>query len=193
MLGHLKPAILLFALLTLLTGAIYPAVVTVLAQTLFPRQAAGSPIPGKDGAPLGAEPIGQAFRSPQHFWGRPSATAPYPYNAAASGGSNLGPSNPALIVAAKARIQVLRAADPENVLPIPVDLVTASGSGLDPHISPAAAVYQIGRVAKVRKIDPVKLRQLVETYTEPRLWGVFGEPRVNVLRLNLALDRASGR
>ena len=143
---------------------------------------------GSDGKPTGSRLIGQPFGNPGHFWGRPSATGPFPYNAGASSGSNLGPTNPALIDAVKARIQALTAADPDNKTPIPVDLVTASASGLDPHISPAAADYQINRVARARKIEPEKLRALVQSHTEARQWGLFGEPRVNVLALNLALD-----
>jgi potassium-transporting ATPase KdpC subunit len=189
MFTHFKPAIVLFALLTLLTGVIYPVAVTALAQLLFPRQANGSLISDDQGETLGSELIGQPFSDPQYFWGRPSATAPYPYNAGASSGSNLGPTNPALRDAVKARIQALREADPGNALPVPVDLVTASASGLDPHISPAAAAYQINRVAKARKLERGKLQALVDDYTEARQWLVLGEPRVNVLKLNLALDQ----
>jgi len=187
--AHLKPAVVLFAILSLLTGLIYPAMTTVMAQILFPRQANGSLIEAPSGKPEGSKLIGQAFSGSQYFWSRPSATAPYPYNAGASSGSNQGPTNPALADAVQARIQALKAADPGNSLPIPVDLVTASGSGLDPHISPAAAAYQNERVAKARKLDPQKLRELVEANTESRQWLVLGEPRVNVLKLNLALDR----
>ncbi len=185
---HLKPATILFVILSLLTGAIYPAVVTGIAQLLFPQQANGSLMEGKDGKPEGSALIGQPFSDPKYFWGRPSATAPYPYNAGASTGSNQGPTNPALMDAVKSRIQALHDADSGNHAPVPVDLVTASGSGLDPHISPAAAAYQIKRVAKARKMDPEKLRALVEANTESRQWLVLGEPRVNVLQLNLALD-----
>lgn len=188
MVKHFKPAFILFVILTVLTGAIYPTVVTSLAQLLFPNQANGSLMTGSNGKPTGSSLIGQPFRNPGHFWGRPSATGPFPYNAGASSGSNLGPTNPALVDAVKTRIDALKAADPDNKAPIPVDLVTASGSGLDPHISPAAATYQINRVARAHKIDPAKLRNLVQTYTEGRQWGLFGEPRVNVLSLNLALD-----
>ena len=187
MIKHLKPAIVLFVLLTLLTGVIYPAVVTGLAQLLFPYQANASLMTGSDGKPAGSSLIGQPFSSPGHFWGRPSATGPFPYNAGASSGSNLGPTNPALVDAVKARIEALKAADPDNKAPIPVDLVTASASGLDPHISPAAAEYQINRVAKARNMKPEKLRALVDANTESRQWGFLGEPRVNVLALNLAL------
>ncbi len=185
---HLKPAIILFAILSLLTGAIYPAVVTGLAQVLFPRQANGSLIEGQSGKAESSRLIGQNFSESKYFWGRHSATAPYPYNAGASTGSNQGPTNPALVDAVKARIQALKDADPGNKQPIPVDLVTASASGLDPHISPAAAEYQISRVAKARNLEPNKLRALVEASTESRQWLLLGEPRVNVLQLNLALD-----
>ncbi|MDD2722989.1 MAG: potassium-transporting ATPase subunit KdpC [Methylovulum sp.] len=188
MIKHLQPAVILFAILTVLTGVIYPAIVTGLAQLLFPNQANGSLMTDSGGKTIGSSLIGQAFSDPGHFWGRPSATGPFPYNAGASSGSNLGPTNPALADAVKARIATLQAADPENKNPVPVDLITASGSGLDPHISPAAADYQINRVAKARKINPEKLRELVQNHTEARQWGVFGEPRVNVLALNLALD-----
>jgi len=191
MIKHLKPAIVLFVLLSVLTGVIYPAVVTGLAQLLFPYQANGSLMIDSDGKTTGSSLIGQPFSSPGHFWGRPSATAPFPYNAGASSGSNLGPTNPALVDAVKARIQALKVVDPDNKAPIPVDLITASGSGLDPHISPAAADYQINRVAKARHITPKKLHALVKANTETRLWWLLGEPRVNVLRLNLAMDQLS--
>jgi len=186
---HFKPALIMLVILTVLTGMVYPGVVTALAQVLFPHQANGSLIEDKDGKPLGSELIGQPFSDPKYFWGRPSATSPYAYNAGASTGSNQGPTNPALMDAVKGRIQALHDADPENQAPIPVDLVTASGSGLDPQISPAAAAYQINRVAKARHINPQKLRDLVSQQTESRQWGIFGEPRVNVLSLNLELDR----
>lgn len=189
MFTHFKPAIVLFALLTLLTGVIYPVAVTALAQLLFPRQANGSLIGNDQGKALGSELIGQPFSGPQYFWGRPSATAPYPYNAGASSGSNLGPTNPALTEAVKGRIQALHEADPGNALPVPVDLVTASASGLDPHISVAAANYQIGRVAAARRMEREQLQSLVNEHSEGRQWLVLGEPRVNVLMLNLALDR----
>jgi len=188
MIKHFKPAIILFILLSLLTGVIYPAIVTGLAQLLFPNEANGSLIKDGSGKPTGSGLVGQPFSNPGHFWGRPSATGPFPYNAGASSGSNLGPTNPALIDAVKSRIAALTAADPDNKAPVPVDLVTASASGLDPHISPAAAEYQINRIAKARHIDPAKLRKLVEMYTEARQLGFLGEPRVNVLTLNLALD-----
>ena len=188
MLKHLKPALFMLLIWTVITGVAYPLAVTGLSQLLFPNQANGSLIKDSQGQPLGSGLIGQAFSDPKYFWGRPSATSPYPYNAGASSGSNLGPTNPALADAVKTRIQALRAADPKNPLPLPVDLVTASGSGLDPHISPAAAEYQINRVAKARNLDAGKVRALVGQHTEPRQWWVLGEPRVNVLGLNLALD-----
>jgi len=188
MIKHVKPAIILFVLLSVLTGVIYPALVTGLAQLLFASQANGSQLTDKGGKPMGSSLIGQPFSNPGHFWGRPSATGPFPYNAGASSGSNLGPTNPALVDAVKARIEALQAADPDNKAPVPVDLITASGSGLDPHISPAAADYQINRVAKARHIKPEKLRVLVDANTQSRQWGFLGEPRVNVLTLNLALD-----
>lgn len=181
---------MMLLLLTLVTGAAYPALVTVLAQALFNDQAKGRLIKDDKGQLIGSELIGQTFSEPKYFWSRPSATGPYGYNAAVSSGSNLGPTNPALSNAVSARIQVLKDADPGNKAPVPVDLVTASGSGLDPHISVAAAEYQIKRIAKVRKIGEGKLRELVGAHTEGRQWGVFGEPRVNVLKLNLALDQA---
>jgi potassium-transporting ATPase KdpC subunit len=188
MVKHLKPALILFVLLTVLTGVIYPVVVTGLAHLLFPDQADGSLIKDSNGKPLGSRLIGQPFTGPGYFWGRPSATGPFPYNAGASSGSNLGPTNPALLDAIKARVQALKDADPDNKAPIPVDLITASGSGLDPHISPAAALYQIGRIAKARNIDEAKLRALIDANTESRQWLFLGEQRVNVLALNLALD-----
>jgi K+-transporting ATPase ATPase C chain len=187
MIKDLKPALLLFGLLTLLTGAAYPLLVTGISQVLFPGRANGSLIEG-DGMILGSELIGQPFSDPRYFWGRPSATAPVPYNAGASSGSNLGPTNPALEVAVKARIAALKSADPGNAAPIPVDLVTASASGLDPHISPAAADYQVSRVARARGLDPSAVRALMAQHTKGRQLWVLGEPRVNVLRLNLALD-----
>jgi len=188
MLSYLKPAVMMLLLLTLLTGVIYPALVTVFAQTAYADTANGSLIKDQQGNPLGSSLIGQAFTDPKYFWGRPSATSPYPYNSGASSGSNLGPTNPALVEAVKTRIATLHRVDPGNNAPIPVDLITASGSGLDPHISPAAAEYQVNRIAKVRKMDLEKLRDLVRTHTEGLQWGLFGEPRVNVLRLNLALN-----
>jgi K+-transporting ATPase ATPase C chain len=187
MVAHLRPAILLTLAMTVLTGLAYPLVVTGLAQLLFPRQANGSLI-AAGGRTVGSSLIGQPFDDLRYFWSRPSATAPFPYNAAASSGSNLGPTNPALAEAVKARIEALRAADPGHTAPVPVDLVTASGSGLDPHISPAAALYQVGRVARARRLDESALRGLVARHTEGRQLGVLGEPRVNVLLLNRALD-----
>ncbi|MFA5922584.1 MAG: potassium-transporting ATPase subunit KdpC [Methylococcaceae bacterium] len=188
MIKHFKPAVIMFVLLSALSGVIYPAMVTGLAQLLFPSQANGSQLTDNSGKPTGSSLIGQPFSSPGHFWGRPSATGPFPYNAGASSGSNLGPTNLALVDAVKARIEALKAADPDNKAPVPVDLITASGSGLDPHISPAAADYQINRIAKARNLKPEKLRGLVDANTESRQWGFLGEPRVNVLTLNLALD-----
>jgi K+-transporting ATPase ATPase C chain len=183
----LRPAVSLFLVLSVITGLVYPLVVTGLAQAVFPEAAGGSLIV-RDGQALGSRLIGQNFSDPKYFWGRPSATSPMPYNAASSSGSNLGPLNPALVDAVKGRVEALKAADPENAQPIPTDLVTASASGLDPHISPAAAAYQAGRVARLRHIDPSVLSQLIDKQTEDRQWSVFGEPRVNVLALNLALD-----
>jgi K+-transporting ATPase ATPase C chain len=188
----LRPALSLFLLLSVVTGLAYPALVTGVAHLIFPSAAAGSLVL-KDGKPVGSALIGQNFTDPKYFWGRPSATSPQPYNGAASGGSNLGPLNPALVDAVKGRIDALKAADPDNTAPIPVDLVTASGSGLDPHISPAAAEYQVARVARVRQIAPDAVRALVAKATESRQLGLFGEPRVNVLALNLALDEAANR
>jgi len=181
-----RPALSVFLLLTLVTGIAYPLAVTGIAKLVFPEAAEGSLI-RVDGKPVGSALIGQNFTAPDYFWGRPSATSPRPYNAAASSGSNQGPLNPALTDAVRGRIATLKAADPGNSLPIPVDLVTASGSGLDPHISPAAAHYQVARVARARQLSPAALSALVAEFTEGRQWGVFGEPRVNVLKLNLAL------
>ena len=189
MLSTLKPAAILLLLLTLLTGLIYPAVVSLLAQGLFPDQANGSLIQDKQGNIIGSALIGQQFTAPHYFWGRPSATSPA-YNAAASSGSNLGPTNPMLFTNVADRIKALQKADPDNHAKIPIDLVTSSASGLDPDISIAAAHYQISRVAKVRHINPDKLRKLVNDSTETRQWLIFGEPRVNVLQLNLALDNS---
>jgi K+-transporting ATPase ATPase C chain len=185
--AFLRPALVLLAFLTVLTGLVYPLAVTGLAQALFPVQANGSLLRQGDRV-AGSALIGQSFDDPGYFWGRPSATAPFPYNAAASTGSNLGPSNPALIDAVQARIAALRAADPGNSEPAPVDLVTASASGLDPHISLAAALYQAPRVARTRGMDILVIRQLVARATEGRQFGFLGEPRVNVLKLNLALE-----
>jgi K+-transporting ATPase ATPase C chain len=182
-----RPAIVLFALLSALTGLIYPMVVTGAAKAVFPSQAAGSLIV-LDGTTVGSKLIGQNFSDPKHFWGRPSATAPQPYNASASGGSNQGPLNPALTDAVKARVEALRAADPGNTAPVPVDLVTASASGLDPDISPAAANYQAARVARARGVPVEQVSVLIAKNTQAPLWGLLGESRVNVLALNLALD-----
>ena len=183
----LRPALVLFLLLSVLTGLVYPLLVTVVAQGLFPYQAGGS-LAVRDGHAVGSVLIGQAFSDPGHFWSRPSATTPQPYDGTASGGSNLGPLNPALTAVIKARVAALRGADPGNAAPVPVDLVTASASGLDPHISVAAADFQAARVARVRGLEPARVRALIAGHTEGRLAGVLGEPRVNVLQLNLALD-----
>jgi potassium-transporting ATPase KdpC subunit len=188
----IRPAIVLFVLLTVLTGIIYPLVVTALAGVAFPHQAQGSVIV-RNGKPVGSELIGQSFSDPKYFWSRPSATTPQPYNGTGSSGSNLGPLNPALIDAVKARIQALQAADPGNSAPLPVDLVTASGSGLDPHISVAAAQYQLARVARARGLNVSTLQDLLAAHRQGRLAGILGEPRVNVLELNLALDELGVR
>ena len=187
--AHLRPCLVLFALLTLLTGVAYPALITVIAQVVFHDQANGSVIM-RDGKAVGSDLIGQTFDDPSYFWGRPSATGPTGYNSAASSGSNLGPTNPALLDAIKGRVEAIRAAHPDQTKSVPVDLVTASGSGLDPHISPAAAEFQVARVAKVRGLSEDKVRELIASNTEGRSFGVLGEPRVNVLRLNLSLDAA---
>ncbi len=189
MLSQLRPAIVSFLVLTVITGILYPFAVTAVAQVAFPVQANGSLIM-KDGKPVGSTLIGQQFDDPKYFWGRLSATSPFAYNAGASSGSNLGPTTKALTDEVQARIDALRQADPGNTAPIPVDLVTSSGSGLDPNISPAAAEYQVNRVAKARGMDLNKVRALVSQFTEGRQFGIFGEPRVNVLELNLALDAA---
>ncbi|WP_288252158.1 potassium-transporting ATPase subunit KdpC [uncultured Hydrogenophaga sp.] len=186
----LRAAVLLFLLLSVVTGLLYPLLLTGTAQTLFPHQANGSLIE-RDGKPVGSALIGQTFTEPGHFWGRPSATGPAAYNAAASGGSNLGPTSQALQEAVRERIAALRAADPGNTAPVPVDLVTASGSGLDPHISLAAAQYQIDRVARARGLAPDKVQALVDRQAQRPLIRGLGEPRVNVLELNLAIDAAA--
>jgi potassium-transporting ATPase KdpC subunit len=183
----IRTAVLLFAVVTFLTGIVYPLAVTGLAQALFPRQANGSLIKINE-EKIASELIGQAFSEPRYFWGRPSATTPVAYNGASSTGSNLGPSNPALKEAVRKRIAALLASDRENRLSIPVDLVTASGSGLDPHISPAAALYQVPRVAKARGIDERNIAELVRTQIQDRQFGILGEPTVHVLHLNMALD-----
>lgn len=182
---QLRPAFTIFALLTIITGVIYPLVVTGIAQIAFPHQANGSLIMTEDGQAVGSELIGQQFDDPKYFWGRPSAAN---YNAAASSGSNYGPMNPALMDVVQTRIDALKAADPDNSLPIPVDLVTASASGLDPHISVASALYQVHRVATTRGLNEADVVALVNQYTEGRQFGFLGEPRINVLLLNLALD-----
>lgn len=183
----LRPAVTLFAALTVLTGVAYPLAVTGVGQLLFPNSANGS-IVTVNGEAVGSALIGQQFSAPGHFWGRPSATGPYPYNAAASSGSNLGPLNPALSDAVKARVETLKAADPGNEQPVPIDLVTASGSGLDPQISLAAAHYQASRVAKARNLPVEQVKTLIEQHAKRPWLGIFGEPRVNVLALNLALE-----
>ena len=182
------PSVAAVLVFTLLTGAVYPAAITVVARLAFPRQAGGSLIV-RDGKEIGSSLLGQYTEDPKYFWGRLSATSPFPDNAASSSGSNLGPSNPALHDAVKARVAALRALDSANTAPVPIDLATASGSGLDSHISPAAAEYQLARVARVRGIDTTTVRALVLAHTEGRQLGILGEPRVNVLELNLALDR----
>ncbi|HEY4072392.1 MAG TPA: potassium-transporting ATPase subunit KdpC [Herbaspirillum sp.] len=188
----LRPALVLFILLTLICCVAYPLAVSGIGRVVFPDQAGGS-IVMKDGKPVGSLLIGQAFSSPQYFWGRPSATGPMPDNAEASGGSNFGPTNPAQIDAVKQRVAALKAADPTNTMLVPVDLVTASGSGLDPEISPAAAYYQASRVAAARKVNVEIVRGMIGRFTEGQTLGFFGEARVNVLALNLALDQASAQ
>lgn len=189
MFAMLRPAAVLLGTFTVITGLLYPAAVTGIAQTLFPAQANGSLL--RDGGRVvGSELIGQPFASPRYFWSRPSATAPYPYNGGASTGTNQGPTNPDLRDAVKDRVAALRAADPGNRDAIPADLVTASGSGLDPHISPAAAFYQVKRVARARGLSEDRVHELVAAHVEGRTFAVLGEPRVNVLGLNRALDRA---
>jgi potassium-transporting ATPase KdpC subunit len=187
MFNQFRPALMMLILLSAITGVAYPLIVTGVARIAFPFQAEGSLIM-RDGKPAGSMLIGQPFSDPKYFWSRPSATSPYPYNASASSGSNQGPTNPALADAVKDRIKALKEADPGNTAPVPADLVTASGSGLDPHISPAAAQYQLARVAKARGLDAQKVGQLITRFTQDRQWGALGEPRVNVLPLNLALD-----
>lgn len=187
MLKQFRPALVILALLTILTGVIYPLVVTGVSQIIFPSQAKGSLIV-RDGKTLGSELIGQSFNDPKYFWGRLSATSGIPYNASSSSGSNYGPLNPALMQATQARIDALKAADPSKSAPIPVDLVTASGSGLDPDVSVAAALYQIHRVAQARSLSNEALRTLVMSHVQGRQFFIFGEPHVNVLLLNLALD-----
>ncbi len=187
MMTMIRNAVMALLVFTILTGVAYPLVVTGIAQALFPYQANGSILVSND-KPVGSTLVGQQFDEPKYFWGRPSATSPYPYNGASSSGSNLGPNNPDLLKLAQERIEQLKSADRANNAKIPVDLVTASGSGLDPHISHAAAEYQSARVARNRGIDESKVRALVTAYTEPRQFGILGEPTVNVLKLNMALD-----
>ena len=184
----LRPAVSLFVALTAVTGVAYPLLVTAIAQGMFPHQANGSLLM-QDGKAVGSELIGQAFSDPKYFWSRPSATSPMPYSGGSPGGSNQGPLNPALAAAVKARLQALRDADPDNMRPVPVDLVTTSASGLDPHISVAAAKYQAARVARARRLPSATVQQLIAQHSEGRWLGLVGEPRVNVLALNLALDR----
>jgi K+-transporting ATPase ATPase C chain len=184
----LRPAVSLLVMMTILLGLVYPLVITGVANLAFPRQAEGSLI-YRDGKLIGSALIGQSFSDPKYFWGRPSATAPQPYNGLASSGSNSGPLNPALLDAVKANVKALRDADPENHRPIPVELVTASGSGLDPDISPAAAQYQAARVARSRNLDPARVDALIKAHQRERLFGLIGERRINVLELNLALDQ----
>jgi len=188
----LRPALTLLIVLSLITGVAYPLAMTGIANLIFPRQAAGSLIE-KDGKPVGSMLIGQVFSDPKYFWSRPSSTSPMPYNASASSGSNLGPLNPALADAVKSRIDALRTADPSNSAPVPADLVYSSASGLDPHISVVAANYQAGRVARVRNLPLERVRALIVEHSEGPLLGFLGEPRVNVLQLNLALDALPGR
>jgi K+-transporting ATPase ATPase C chain len=183
----IRQALTLLALLTVITGVVYPLAVTGVSQVAFSHTANGSVIE-RNGKPLGSELIGQAFTDPKYFWSRPSATSPFADNPSASGASNLGPNNSVLTDAVKQRIAALRAADPGNTAPVPVDLVTASGSGVDPHISPAAAQYQLARVARVRAMSEADVSKLVGQATQGRTFGVLGEPRVNVLKLNLLLD-----
>lgn len=183
----LRPSLVFIGLMTFLLGVIYPAVVTGIAQVVFPFQANGSLVTDTAGQVRGSALLGQAFSAPGYLWSRPSATAPA-YNGAASGGSNLGPTNPALVDGIKDRIAVLRASDSTATAPVPVDLVTTSGSGLDPHVSPAAAAWQVPRIAKARGLDPAEVQRVIDANTAPRFLGTIGEPRVNVLLVNLALD-----
>lgn len=186
--SQLRPTIVSFFIFSLLTGVLYPLAITGIAQTVFPKQAEGSLIVSKDGRILGSDLIGQNFDDPRYFWGRLSVTSPA-YNASASSGSNIGPLNPALLDEVKARITALKKADPANKDPIPIDLVTSSASGLDPHISLAAALYQVSRVARLRGLSPQAVKQTVAQYTQDRFWGILGEPVVNVLQVNLSLDQ----
>jgi K+-transporting ATPase ATPase C chain len=188
MFKQLRPVFMVFFLLSVLTGIVYPLLVTGVAQLAFPEKANGSLIRSEGGS-AGSELVGQPFDDPKYFWGRLSATPDFPYNSASSSGSNLGPSNPALVEAVKTRVTALQKADPGNTSSLPIDLVTSSGSGLDPHLSPAAAFYQVPRVARARDLSEDQVRHLVSQFIEPRQWGFLGEPRVNVLKLNLSLDR----
>ena len=188
MFGMLRASVVTLGLMTILTGLAYPALVTVIARAAFPAQADGSLVTGADGKVVGSRLVGQSFANPKYFWGRPSATAPTPYNATASAGSNFGPLNPDLAKNARGRIDALRQGGLDANTPVPVDLATASGSGLDPHISPAAAEVQVARVAAARGKSVAEVRELVARHTEPRQFGILGDPRVNVLLLNLALD-----
>lgn len=188
MTSHFRPAFVIFGALTILCGVLYPLAVSGVAATVFPFQAAGSLVE-VDGKTVGSSLIGQSFSSPKYFWGRPSGTGPMPNNGSGSSGTNLGPTNAALLDAVKGRVEALKAADPANTAPIPVDLVTASASGLDPEISPAAARYQAARVAAARQFNTNQVLALIEQHTRPQYFGFFGEPRVNVLALNLALDQ----
>jgi K+-transporting ATPase ATPase C chain len=187
MLRELRPALIVFAMLTLVTGVAYPLVTTLVGSVAFPSQVTGSVIE-RDGKAVGSRLLGQPFSSPQYFWSRPSATGPMPYNGAVSSGSNQGPLSPVLHEAVAERVAALREADPGNQAPVPVDLVTASGSGLDPHISIAAAEFQVARVARARNLPAAEVAALVREHTDGRTFGILGEPRVNVLALNLALD-----
>jgi K+-transporting ATPase ATPase C chain len=191
MFGQIRAVFMVFLLLTAVTGIVYPLFVTGVARLAFPEKADGSLI-RREGGYAGSALIGQPFDAPKYFWGRPSATADFPYNSAASSGSNLAASNPALVEAVKARVEALQKEDPGNKTSIPIDLVTSSGSGLDPHISPAAALYQAPRVARARGLSEEEVLRLVGRFTEPRQLGFLGEPRLNVLKLNLALDGLSG-
>lgn len=187
MLAHLRPAVVVFAALTLITGVAYPLAVTGLAALIFPRQSAGSMVVA-DGRLLGSELLAQPFSDPRHFWPRPSATGPFPHNPAAAAGSNLAPTNPALADAVKQRLAAIRAADPGNDAPVPVELLTASASGIDPHLSPAGAEYQAARVARARGLPLEQVRAAIARHTRPPVMGLLGRPRVNVLLLNLDLD-----
>ncbi|QZA76399.1 potassium-transporting ATPase subunit KdpC [Deefgea tanakiae] len=188
MLQQLRPALVIFTALTLITGVAYPLAVTGIAKVFFPQQAAGSLIE-QNGKVVGSSLIGQSFSDTKYFWSRPSATGPMAYNGSASSGSNLGPTNPVLLKAVSDRVAAMKAAHPAQSNPVPLDLVTTSASGLDPHISPAAASYQLERVANARKLSPTQVAQLVSEHTAGKQWGILGEPVVNVLELNLALDR----